>query len=647
MKPAFISMKTILPNTPEQKPGFKSGQIFLGKVNKIFPNQTAEVQIGSQKIIASLDVPLKAGSSYLLQVQPDQGMVHLKVIDTGKSNSAGGGSGSAEQLLKLLSSPAGRESIDLAGFMLKNQLPVTKDSFEQILSWMKTAENEGEAFTAIKTMHTSGLPFVKDVFQALLAHSKGEPIHKVLSELLTQLEGSHTETSLKTRSLITSMMYTAKERLLKDPLPPIIASWMDPRSSEDENKAAFSILQKTGLISIDKSEHEVIGNLLMNPRLQAQAESVGILPFLKEAQNMLTQAKSVNAGNQEASKPVLERFISLVNTAFDAGAAAKGEKITADHSLPVKWVNADMETGGLPRKLLQAVQNLFEKNEPLAKGFPAKGALLLSLLNADAGTDSAEGAVEEAANLLMKAMKGKTADNILPKNELLLLSSLAENALSEIDSSQVSAPRFLKDAAKLLGLNHEHFLVQPEETGRQSFGDHPLSLKSLLLQLVKEDHPKEVKDTAALLINKITAQQILSQENGPLQNVYMQLPVALPGFQTDVSIQWSGRKKEDGSIDPDYCRILFYLDLQQLKETVIDMKVQNRVIKITVMNEQHREIEQLSGAFISLLKEKIENLNYQLSAIKFSAWSKSEQGPSSSSFGQGAEIPYKGLDMRV
>ncbi|OIK15262.1 hypothetical protein [Bacillus sp. MUM 13] len=643
MKPAFISMKTILPNTPEQKPGFKSGQIFLGKVNKIFPNQTAEVQIGSQKIIASLDVPLKAGSSYLLQVQPDQGMVHLKLIDTGTSNSAGGSNGSAEQLLKLLSSPASRESMDLAGFMLKNQLPVTKDSFEQILSWMKTAENEGEAFMAIKTMHTSGLPFVKDVFQALLAHSKGEPIHRVLSGLLKQLEGSHTETSLKTRSLIISMMYTAKERLMKDPLPSIIASWMDPLSSEDDNKAAFSILQKTGLISADKSEPEVIGDLFRNPKLQAQAESAGILPFLKEAQNMLTRAKSVNAGNQEALKPVLDRLISLVNSAFDAGAAANGEEITADHAIPVNLVNADMETGGLPRKLLQAVQNLLEKNEPLLKGFPDKGTLLLSLLNAN----SAEGAAEKAANLLMKAMNGNPADNILPKNELLLLGSLAENALSEIDSSHVSAPRFLKDAAKLLGLNHEHFIGQPEETGRQPFRDHPLSLKSLLLQLVTEDHPKDVKDTAALLINKITAQQILSQENGPLQNVYMQLPVALPGFQTDVSIQWSGRKKEDGSIDPDYCRILFYLDLQQLKETVIDMKVQNRVIKITVMNEQHREIEQLSGAFISLLKGKIENLNYQLSAIKFSAWSNSEQGPGINSFGQGAKIPYKGLDLRV
>ena len=37
----------------------KNGQILFGKVNKVFPNQTAEVQIGHQKMIAALDIPLR------------------------------------------------------------------------------------------------------------------------------------------------------------------------------------------------------------------------------------------------------------------------------------------------------------------------------------------------------------------------------------------------------------------------------------------------------------------------------------------------------------------------------------------------------------------------------------------------------------
>ncbi|MDP1417945.1 hypothetical protein Q8G35_05930 [Peribacillus simplex] len=46
----------------------KNGQILFGKVNKVFPNQTAEVQISHQKMIATLDIPLRTGEKYWFQV---------------------------------------------------------------------------------------------------------------------------------------------------------------------------------------------------------------------------------------------------------------------------------------------------------------------------------------------------------------------------------------------------------------------------------------------------------------------------------------------------------------------------------------------------------------------------------------------------
>lgn len=55
---------------------WKNGQILFGKVNKVFPNQTAEVQIGHQKMIATLDIPLRTGKRYWFQVQqPNEGKV--------------------------------------------------------------------------------------------------------------------------------------------------------------------------------------------------------------------------------------------------------------------------------------------------------------------------------------------------------------------------------------------------------------------------------------------------------------------------------------------------------------------------------------------------------------------------------------------
>lgn len=48
---------------------FKNGQILLGKVNKVFLNQTAEVQFDYQKMVATLDIPLRTGVKYWFQVQ--------------------------------------------------------------------------------------------------------------------------------------------------------------------------------------------------------------------------------------------------------------------------------------------------------------------------------------------------------------------------------------------------------------------------------------------------------------------------------------------------------------------------------------------------------------------------------------------------
>jgi hypothetical protein len=47
----------------------KNGQILIGKVNKVFPDQTAEVQIGHQKMIANLEIPLRTGERYWFQVK--------------------------------------------------------------------------------------------------------------------------------------------------------------------------------------------------------------------------------------------------------------------------------------------------------------------------------------------------------------------------------------------------------------------------------------------------------------------------------------------------------------------------------------------------------------------------------------------------
>ncbi|MEH7387055.1 hypothetical protein V7147_16830 [Bacillus sp. JJ1521] len=80
------------------------------------------------------------------------------------------------------------------------------------------------------------------------------------------------------------------------------------------------------------------------------------------------------------------------------------------------------------------------------------------------------------------------------------------------------------------------------------------------------------------------------------------------------SIRMDGRKK-NGEIDPDYCHLLFSLELNHLKEVVIDVKVQNRILSIAIFNDTEgigSVVEELK----STLQTNLEQHGYLLSSIK-------------------------------
>jgi len=82
-------------------------------------------------------------------------------------------------------------------------------------------------------------------------------------------------------------------------------------------------------------------------------------------------------------------------------------------------------------------------------------------------------------------------------------------------------------------------------------------------------------------------------------------------------MQWSGRKKKNGSIDPTYCRVLFYLQLENIRETVIDVVVQNSIMKVTILNEQASVLKIVSQSFLAQMKKKLSEAGYQISSISF------------------------------
>lgn len=166
---------------------------------------------------------------------------------------------------------------------------------------------------------------------------------------------------------------------------------------------------------------------------------------------------------------------------------------------------------------------------------------------------------------------------------------------------------------KSLGFSYELDLLQEQNEVLQQPSAN--QIKPLLLDLLKGDVPSTIKETATMLIDKITGFQLLSQDIGPNSQLIMQLPLILGNYRIDTTIQYNGRKTKNGQLDPDYCKILFYLDLQNLKETVVDLQIQNRIMNITVLNNK-KKLNELVEVFVPSLKEKMKQASYTLLEVQ-------------------------------
>ncbi|MGJ7912972.1 hypothetical protein [Neobacillus sp. LXY-1] len=171
------------------------------------------------------------------------------------------------------------------------------------------------------------------------------------------------------------------------------------------------------------------------------------------------------------------------------------------------------------------------------------------------------------------------------------------------------AKHMLQSLIHSLGLEYE------KDVGQISahLEDTTHVLKPILMEAISElgSKGKELEP----LLNRLTGLQLLSQDfTGTIQQMVMQLPITLGNQPTDVTIQWNGRKTKEAQIDPDYCRILFYLDLQSLDQTVIDMQVQNKVVHLSIINDTNN-LEPVVNALTPSLKEKLETIGYKLSFV--------------------------------
>ena len=169
----------------------------------------------------------------------------------------------------------------------------------------------------------------------------------------------------------------------------------------------------------------------------------------------------------------------------------------------------------------------------------------------------------------------------------------------------------LRQSLSVLGLNYENRFITEKDPGNRSD-----TIKGLLLQLASGEDSSQARSQTRLL-HMIQGLQLQSVNETPSAiQAMLQIPAERLGLVKDLMIEFEGKKNDEGEINSDYCRILFYLELGNLKETVIDVHIQQRAVSLTIFNNTSG-IPTLANTFKDKLSENLTNLNYRLTSIAF------------------------------
>ncbi|WHX42254.1 hypothetical protein QNH36_09005 [Mesobacillus sp. AQ2] len=596
---------------------FRPGQIINGKIIKLFPDQVAEVQIGNQKMVAQLEVPLSANERYWFQVQPGEGKVHLKLISS--SGEEKGQPGNLTRILSEFGLQPTKENLDLVRFFIKEQLPVNGELLKRASEWLKTVGSRTAGEDAIKMLLTRGMPVTKAAFEALYTATKEQSLVMLLEQLGKSLEAAdESDTVVSLRKLLNEMLPANKTISSAAALNHLASAWLGSNGKQSE--AALDLLQQYGAIPAKSSEKNVLQQLLSSLQHLDGAEE-NLPEGLKFLKTVLTL---IEKGDSFSARQIMASFIN--DKSFPVNDLADSLHFIFDRA---NGKDTNTQTGLLAFKQLLSHSNASSALSLLLAGKADWEQAGLKLLEA-AGRQQQAGTVGMHAQLLSEAAgKAEPAP------------ALQENGLSLL--SDVKIKRFLS----ALGLSYEHHLSEIMKDGEVGKTQVPDTLKSLTLRLLNENPPQIVKDAAEPLVNKLTGFQLLSQEAGPIQQLVVQVPIFLGGKTSELSMQWSGKRTEDGKIDADFCRVLFYLKLQYLDDTIIDMQVQNRVMSIQIFNDQP-DLKKMAEQMTPILKTKLSELEYKLSSVHFhvpgESNGRSNQRSLSELYGQ---KEYYGVDIKI
>ncbi|RYG73888.1 hypothetical protein EU245_04865 [Lentibacillus lipolyticus] len=277
----------------------------------------------------------------------------------------------------------------------------------------------------------------------------------------------------------------------------------------------------------------------------------------------------------------------------------------------------------------------------ISAGLPITESVYQSLASADSNSMT-----EQMQSLLNLLRQNPDRTNLQP-NLIQRLSQLVEPTSGSVKPENtflLASPKkqFLNQVQQVLqftGLDYENMLASNRANEQHN------TVKAMLLQFLQQSDGTVHERSQQLLhfLNGMQLQSVIESAN--VIHANLQLPGAKLGLPEDIRLEFSGNKTENGEINPDSCRILFYLELTNLKETIIDMHIQKRSVGVTIYNNRQHLTEQTAD-LKPLLKEGLAALNYQLSTVTFKPIYNKQQ-TLNKTVKAAYQQTYQGVDYRI
>lgn len=663
MNLAGVNVQQAQMSSKQQAIVVKEGQVLHGTIKKLYPDQKAEIQVGNQKMMAQLEMPLKAGDAHFFQVTGTSPELSLKVVSgplTSQSTTQ-----QALQLMKSMNLPDSKEMQQIIKQFLKQDVPMSREQLIQAEHVLKsTTIPATQALDALSKIVQLKLPMTENSLQAIVQGSAKTGFQAALQNLQQLIQNDSSLSGSLKEALLNSLLRLQKPLAIETGsvmLAKMLDSLLSAATSATTKQAMLAMLREAGVLPQNANMMNFLSNSLgkadANPTatLQNALQLVQQNPQNLEARAALQQAILNHTGISSSSKEAVMTALNRVSLAptnpyiAQLSTVVSNASATTNPATPTQILNTIVQTNltNLSPVLSQLAQTVQQDGQlPQA----SKEAIITVLQKFDSAQASTQTIQTLAKNIQHELVKGYSEQlqqqplqqGVTQQTKIQLLQLLGvqpqmmDEAMEALTyqatktvnpitqqllqntelqlQQQMNGKAFeiiLRHTLQSLGLNYEANLSNKDTNLEQL----QQQLKPQLMALLQDETAHSTtRQAAENIVARMNGMHFLSGENGPQHQLIMQVPLDFFGKQTDATLQWNGRMKKNGKIDADYARVMFYLDLASLEETVIDMQVQSRVITVTVYNEKHY-LMQFAEPLRASLEKGLEAHDYKLSGV--------------------------------